>query len=231
MTRRTVLLIAVIAVALAVAVAIAVVVVVRDDSASINALAAWSTFATAVATFILVMGAFLAAIGIVHQIDEARQSREAALRPILIVTDAYPADENGLDPPRLLIRNIGPGPALNVRVEVWWTEDLPHSDAGHLERERLIEEEGREYARSRRPPDIGYPWPFSLASGAAASVPVWKWGPEHAIVPGDRIRFRLGFDDVFGRHFLEPPDGTLGHQWAKDSLLSQVEGDYELRLI
>jgi len=101
---------------------------------SIRALAAWSAYASAVATVLLVVGAFIAALQVARQIEQAatlhkkqlesiqsahkaelgelKLSREASLRPVVQLKNVEVAGDNL----QFELRNVGPGPALKLCV-------------------------------------------------------------------------------------------------------------------
>lgn len=175
----------------------------------------------------LLVGAVVAAVGLLEQVIEARRARQDALRPVVIVIDAWPDSEMDEGPPRLVLRNIGPGPALKVQIEVWATESMGAKQPGEFDVHTFLDSEGREIIANGRSADLGHPWPLSLPPNSEVSVPLWIWGgPSKSIGPSDRLRYRITFDDVFRNQFVEPSGRRLGHVWAKDA--HSIEGDHDV---
>ena len=181
----------------------------------------------AVLNYGLLIGAGTAAAGLFQQIAEARRSREGALRPVLIVVEAWPEPIREDGPARLVVRNIGPGPALAVDVRVWVVGPIEADIGSQEDMLRFIEQEGRDFVE----PDssLGYTWPLSLPAGVEASFPIWRWG-EHVAVPQNaRLRYEIAYRDVFGNEFKEPAAGAVGHVWVRNPDLEDIEGDYRVR--
>jgi len=197
---------------------------------ALSAVAAWSSLATALTTGLLALGAGLAALGVREQIAEARRSRQDALRPVLIVTEAHPEDPHGgNEPARLVIKNIGPGPALRTTIEVWITEGMPAAIDNNDDMQQYIDQEGSGLVASGGA-DLSYPWALNIPAMSEVKVPIWKWGAPRVPVSGsDRLRYRIRFADVFGNEFAEPENPShLGHIWVKDYVLDGYEGDHSV---
>lgn len=120
MTERRLVVLGLVALLGCVTVAIVVAFYVGTSTSRISALAAWGSFITALATLLLFLGAMFAATVVLSQVREARQSRQDALRPVVQLTDAY-TDGRLI---RVILKNVGPGPALRVHISGWerWGE-------------------------------------------------------------------------------------------------------------
>ena len=95
-------------------------------------------------------------------------------------------------------------------------------------RDEFIAAEGREIEKAGFRSEIGYPYRFALAAGGTVSVPLFVLGPTRVSAdPGERVRFRLQFQDVFGNLFTEPREDSPGHAWFRDEIPEEEE--YRLR--
>lgn len=186
---------------------------------------AGSSLALAGATVGLLLGSFLAAWYLRLQVREARrlseaalreaeQSRETLLRPVLVFANLrggflnVPLGED--DEFMLLIRNVGPGPALNMRVLAWDRHDYdgtPLDPGGEdLEGSPPTHESG---------PDV-------LGPGDAIEVLLWPMGSRRAEPPrpSGSVHLRITYLDVFGNAFSTPAvdDPAVGARWARRPL-------------
>ena len=146
---------------------------------------------------LLVTGSFVAAWYLRGSLREAETSREAGLRPVLIVDEVrlsvpeYLENESVFPPSSLFvrIRNVGPGPALGVDAC-----DCAEGDAGGHPRpdENLV--------TSRARLKGGF---VVLAAGEVDDIHMW---PTAAISPetGPATRLHLYYKDVFGNVFRTP---------------------------
>jgi len=113
-----------------------------------------------VAVFVTLGVGILAWRGIQSQIDAAAKQQLRALaaniRPRLHVTEIV-VDPNNLNAmPRGSVENIGVGPAVGVRVDVWFfSMKAPGLDVANHERNAVVAARGQ---REARPPDVrGFP--------------------------------------------------------------------------
>ena len=100
-----------------------------------EAIAAWGVLASALVSALLALGAGLAAIGLrdqlreltcqreiaTEQLAEMRRQGKTATRPYLQIREAQVEPYSG--DVILTVENIGPGPALDIKVRGWFTID------------------------------------------------------------------------------------------------------------
>ena len=103
----------ILAMTFAVSLILSVAYIIGGDAAT--TVSAGAAVATTVATTALVVGSCVAAWYVRQQVAEGKRSREAALRPVLVLDEVWSVD--GLIHVR--VRNVGPGPALRIYVSGW----------------------------------------------------------------------------------------------------------------
>jgi len=205
MSERRIVILALTALSVCLAAALAVAFFVGTSPARISALAAWGSFITALATLLLFMGAVFAAIVVLSQVREARQSREDALRPVVQLTSAY-TDGRLI---RVRLKNVGPGPALEVHVFGWerWEEAPEAFDGLVAEYSAFIDAERAGIDRTAGFVDNGI---SLLAVNEEAEFGLWDPDEPAATqsARGGRLYYRLTYHDVFDRAFDLPDEGT-----------------------
>ena len=130
-------------------------------------------------------------------LQEARESREASLRPVLVFQDAAGGNLqvllSVLDDTLLRIGNVGPGPALDVYVHGWDRHDY----------------DGDPLDPGGEPLDAAVPTyrggPEVIEPGDDTAVFVSRF-PSHAqeIRPTGLLHLRITYKDVFGNEFATP---------------------------
>ena len=176
-------------------------------------LSAWATYAYAIISFWLFVGGAAATVAFLWQVREARLSREAQLRPVLVVVSADAAEDN--ERTEVTIQNVGPGPALNVRLQAWLPA-APSVWSGIVEWEERARHAEQVIERGKAPLFESQPR-FVLASGWKVALPLW-WsqvpaGPQ----PHDLVFFRIEYDDIFGTTLSEPMNpGRVRHSFSGD---------------
>ena len=168
-----------------------------------TAVGAGAAVTTAVATSILMAGSFVAAWYVRQQVAEERRSREAGLRPVVVMDEARSLD--GLIYVRL--RNVGPGPALRIYVSGWDRyDDAPDAFEGAMaEYSAFLDQEGNQIEISTVEvggglsvlgPGDDEEFPLLDPADPSATQSERQHAP-----PAGRRYYRITYKDAFGNSF------------------------------
>ncbi len=189
---------------------------------SAQVVTAGASLAMAGATIGLLVGSFLAAWYLRLQVREAarlseaalreaQHTREALLRPALIFPDlrggslnVRPGEDDEFS---LQLRNVGAGPALDVRVLAW---DRHNYDGSPL---------GRDEDGLKGAPPTHRSGPDMLGPGDSIEVLLWATNSRRAegSRPSGPLHLRITCVDVFGNAFSTPAEGEppLGARFVR----------------